>query len=288
MNNLKNNNWKFFLSSDAFSGTVKVFTNIFLGIYFLKITDWNIPIIAGFYMTVFLSYLVAFYVVNRFWKLDLLKVFRIGIFLNFLKCIILLLAGYAIKDYILLFALFFGISNIFYFMPQQLLIKRVNSTRSMKKYLTTSKIVNDAIAIIFPLIFGAIISEGSYQIVFIFLSICSLLSFILSFYVKETSAKYHKINLKRLFKNIRKNKETEIFKLLTLRGIFRSLSSFGVISTIITILTFYVLGSELSLGVLKSLIAIIALGVIYVINKKMPRRVLAKIFLPISKSSRRR
>lgn len=279
---MKNKNWKYFLASDAFSSTVKVFTNIFLGIYFLKITDWNIPAISGFYIVNFLTYLIAFYVINRYIKTDILKLFRIGIFFNFLKCVSLLILGHTVKDYIIPYAVFFGLSNAFYFMPQQLLIKRVNSTQSMKKYLTTSKIINDSIGIVFPIIFGAIISEGSYQIVFIFLSICSLVSLAMSFYIKNVSTSHYKINLKRLYANLKKNREIELFKQLTLRSVFRSLSSFGVISTIITILTFYVLGSELSLGALKSVVAIMALVVVYIVNQKLPRRTLAKVFVPIA------
>jgi hypothetical protein len=275
-------NWKYFLASDALSRTIIVFAHIFLGIYFLRVTDWNVPMIAGFYIAEFMSYLLFFYIANKLIKIDLLKMFRIGIFLYFLKLAILLVMGYGIKDYIIPYAVFFGMTNVFYYMPQQLFIKRVNSGASVNNYLTLSKIINDGASVALPVIFGAMISEGSYTIVFIFLSVCALTGFGLSFRLKNIPTKYKNINLGKFLKKIKDNGATGIFLLLTLRTVFRCLSSFSAISTIIIILTFYAFGSELSVGALNSLVAIAALVLVYFVNKKLSRQKRSKIFVPIA------
>ena len=70
--------------------------------------------------------------------------------------------------------------------------------------------------------------------------------------------------------------------LLSFRTLFRGLSSFGVLSTLITIITFLVVSTELSLGSISSFITVISILVIYCINKYVKRENLSKVFIPMS------
>ncbi len=121
----QSNTWKKFLVSDLAGKVITVFKDVFLGIYFLKITQGNIVDVSLYYITFFLGYLLCLLMVNRLQKLNLVSMFRIGIFLNLMQCIILLVIGEDISSYIISFAIFASIGNAFYYYPQQIFIKRV-------------------------------------------------------------------------------------------------------------------------------------------------------------------
>lgn len=89
----QSNVWKNFLMSDLAGKVISVFKDVFLGIYFLKITQGNIVDVSVYYITFFLTYLICLLLVNKLQKLNLVSMFRIGIFLNLMQCIILLVVG---------------------------------------------------------------------------------------------------------------------------------------------------------------------------------------------------
>ena len=208
--------------------------------------------------------------------------FRIGIFLNLMQCIVLLIVGKKISNYIILFAIFASIGNAFYYYPEQILIKRINKEENFQNYITKDQILKYIISIIFPIVLGYCISKNSYELAFIVLIAVISISFIFSLFIKGLDLKHEKINLKRFFANINKKGNKKIMTLLSLRTLFRSLSSFGVLSTLITIITFLVVSTELSLGSISSFITVISILVIYCINKFIKKENLSKVFIPLS------
>ena len=54
----QSNVWKNFLMSDLAGKVISVFKDVFLGIYFLKITQGNIVDVSVYYITFFLTYLL--------------------------------------------------------------------------------------------------------------------------------------------------------------------------------------------------------------------------------------
>lgn len=215
-------------------------------------------------------------------KMNLLVMFRIGIFLNLMQCIILLIMGEQISNYIIPFALFAGIGNDFYYYPEQILIKRVNCAGNFQDYITKDQILKYIVTIVFPILLGYCISKNSYDLAFAILIVCILISFVFSLFIKGLNLEHGKINLKRFFQNINQNGNRELMKLLSYRTLFRGLSSFGVLSTLLTILTFLVVSTELSLGSISSFITIVSILVIYCVNRFLKREQLAKIFMPLA------
>lgn len=276
----QSNIWKIFLISDLAGKVISVFKDVFLGIYFLKITQGNIVNVSMYYITFFLTYLICLLVVNRLQKMNLVTMFRIGIFLNLMQCIILLIAGEQISNYIIAFAIFASIGNAFYYYPEQILIKRVNIEENFQNYITKDQIIKYTINIILPILLGYCISKSSYELAFVVLMVLIAISFIFSLLIKGLDLKHEKIDLEKFFSNTDKNKK--LITLLSFRTLFRGLSSFGVLSTLITIITFLVVSTELSLGGINSFITVISILVLYCINKFMKRETLSKIFIPIS------
>ena len=73
----QSNVWKNFLMSDLAGKVISVFKDVFLGIYFLKITQGNIVDVSVYYITFFLTYLICLLFVNKLQKLNLVSMFFI-------------------------------------------------------------------------------------------------------------------------------------------------------------------------------------------------------------------
>lgn len=279
---MKKDIWKYFLATNLSSNIIGVFKDIFLGIYFLKITDGNIAKVSLFYIVCYLGYVTFIYIINKFLRTDLLKSFRFGLFLNLLQCLCLVIAKERISEYIIHFAVLNSIANAFYCFPQQILIKRVNKYNNFKKYFSFNDILEKIINLVFPIIFGYMITMGSYTLVFLLLSIVTFISFIISFYIKIEDTEQDEINLKYFFAKIKEDKKQKPMMYMSIRSALRSLSSFGVIKTLIVILTYLTVNSELSLGGINSFTTIISIITIYVINRYINRKDLSKIFIPVA------
>lgn len=279
---MKQKIWKNLLIADMSGKVISVFKDVFLGIYFLKITKGNIADVSMYYITFFLCYVLGIFGVNKLRKLNLISMFRIGIFLNLLQCIILLIVGSKISNYIILFAIFASIGNAFYYYPEQILIRRVNNDSGYRNYVTKNQILKYLISIILPILLGWCISKNSYELAFVILIGLISISFIFSLFIKGFDLEHEKINLKIFFDNVHKNKNERIIKLLSFRTIVRALSSFGVLSTLITIITFLVVNTEFSLGSISSFITLISILVIYLTNRYVKKEKLYKLFIPMA------
>lgn len=277
----KSNTWKF-LIADIAGKAIGVFKDIFLGIYFLKVTQGNIVDVSLYYIVFFMTYLICLLGVNKLQKMNLLVMFRIGIFLNLLQCVVLLIVGDKISNYIIPFAIFSSIGNAFYYYPEQILIKRVNEENNFQNYIAKDQILKYTINLVLPILLGYCISKNSYNLAFIILIVIIVVSFIFSLCAKGLSVNHGKINLKRFFNHVNKNKNQKLMAWLSVRTLFRGVSSFGVLATLITIITFLVVSTELSLGSINSFITIISIFVVYVMNKFVKRKNLSKVFIPIA------
>ncbi len=278
----ENNVWKNFLVADIAGKVIGAFKDVFLGIYFLKITQGSITDVSLYYIVFFMTYLLCLLGVNKMQKMNLVVMFRIGIFLNLMQCIILLIAGEKISQYIIPFAVFTSIGNAFYYYPEQILIKRVNKEDNFQNYITKDQILKYTINILLPIILGYCISKNSYSLAFIVLIVLISISFIFSLFIKGFDLKHGEINLKQFFANINKSGNKRLMIISSFRTITRGLSSFGVLTTLITIITFLVVSTELSLGSISSFITIVSILVMYSINKFVKREKLLRMFIPIS------
>ena len=274
--------WKNFLVSDLAGKVIGTFKDVFLGIYFLKITQGSIVDVSLYYIVFFMTYLLCLLGVNKIQKMNLVVMFRIGIFLNLMQCIILLILGENISNYIIPFAVFASIGNAFYYYPEQILIKRVNKEDNFQNYITMDQILKYTINILLPIILGYCISKDYYSLAFIVLIVLISISFIFSLLIKGIEIKHGRINLKTFFANISSRGNKKLMKIMSFRTLFRGLSSFGVLATLISIITFFVVTTELSLGSISSFITVISIITIYLLNKFVKRKSLAKAFIPIA------
>lgn len=279
---MKENNWKLFLTVDLHTKFIKIFQDIFLGIYLLKIDNGNVTNVCVYYITLCLSNMLFFYLVNKIQKRNLMQLLRIGMFLTLLQCLILLVTGEKITNYIILFSIFSSIANAFYYYPHPLIVKILNKQSNFQKYCTYDRVSKDIIGILFPTIFGVMISAKSYSIVFLLLFAVTLFAFVLSFKLVDVEFAHQPIDLHKLYKKLKENNKLDIINLMAKRSFFRGLSSFGVLSTLITLLTYLTVKTEASVGWISSLITLIGAIIVFVVNKYFSRKMLANTFIPLA------
>lgn len=274
--------WKKFLIVNSHKKFIKIFLDIFLGIYLLRIDNGNVTNVCLYYIIHCTFNMVFFNLINKYRKVSLFNILRIGIFFSLIECLLLILLGSNISKYIIPFAMFTSFVNALYFYPQPLITSALTNINNKNKYCTWDRIINDGIGVLFPSIFGFIITKSSYTYVFIFLAIVSLMAFIYSFTIKNQNVNCERINLKKMFESLKKKNSLRVIKLMTIRSFFRGLSSFGVLSTLLSLLTYLTLKTESSLGNLTGIITIVGIITLYLFNKKIPRNKQKQFYIPMS------
>ena len=132
----------------ASESIISTFNNIFLGIYFLKLTDGDIVSVVLFYLVRFISTPIFSYLVNKkLNKKNIINVYRIGIFLNAISFIVLFIMKEKIVDYIYLYAIITSFISMLYWQPYKAMIYNLKDDEEYKKFNSYNNIVGSIISI---------------------------------------------------------------------------------------------------------------------------------------------
>lgn len=275
--------WLGLFFADLDHQILMIFIDIFLSIYLLHVSTWDLSIIGLFWVMRLSSYIIFIYILNRYVKLNLLSNFRIGLFLSFICCILLVVLGDSIVLWIIPYGVFFGLRSAVYFPAQLLLIKRINETSGYKKYIVYHTIASSILGILVPVAFGFVIYANSYILAFIVLAIITLLGFLASLFIKTESPQYEPIKLKALYAKANQNeKSKKLLRYVNLKTFFHCISSFGIMPMLIMILTYYILGNMLTFGFVIAFVVIISSICIFILNKYLSQHKIGKMLIPLS------
>lgn len=148
-----------------------------------------------------------------------------------------------------------------------------------KKYFSYESVISNISAVIFPVLFGVILDNYSYMIVFAILTVIALISFALSFTIKEVKINCQRINLKESIKEV-KNKKLLAYS--GLQSILDGLTNGGVIQMLTTLIIFCKFENEAFMGSVSSIVAIICAVIAIFSKKKINRSNFFKIVFPIT------
>lgn len=148
-----------------------------------------------------------------------------------------------------------------------------------KKYFAYESIIANISSVIFPVLFGIVLDKYSYMIVFAILTVIALISFLLSFTVKDVEINCKKINLKE---SIKKIKNKRLLACSGLQSILDGLTNGGVIQMLTTLIIFCKFENEAFMGSVSSVLAIICAIVAIFSKKKINRNNFFKIVFPIT------
>lgn len=272
--------WKNLIFTHSTKEIINLFNSIFLGIYFFKITDGSVEIVALYYLIYYLTHILWRYLISKVVNSRrVVNLYRLSIFTNLIMSLTLIIMKQNIVRYIYYFGAIYALSQCLYWTNYEIIVNDLNKNNNFNKFFVYDSVLNSTSNIIFPIIFGNIIEKYSYIVVFSILCIISLIALTLSLKIKENDIKCNNINLQKFYRNV-KNKK--MLRLSTLQSISDGLTNGGVLQMLVTLVIFNKISSEAFIGSLSSIVGILCIIIAISAERKVNYKNYKKIVLPIT------
>lgn len=266
------NNYKVLFSLRTLKNILTNFVDSFLVLYFLDVSDRNIVPLGIYKLVAIIAIYSVIFLTRNFSKSkNRANLMRIGIVLDFVYFLTIILLKDKVVNYIYLVGLLYGLEEGFYYAVYNILESDGITNEERAKFAGTYTAIESILSIIFPLIFGSLISATGFLKSLIVVFIIVIVRIILSFIYKDNNVpKSNKTNMKKYFELTNKDKRfKQMYKVEFLNGIVYSEAAFSYIVTIYIIKVF---SDSFSLGVFTSIFSVITfiIGILFAkfINKK--------------------
>ena len=263
---------------DAIKKIMTIFLGPFLTAYFISTSTNSILNIAIYYIFTYATMALSTLVVAALAeKRNRIKIFRIGIILNFIYILIIILLKEKIINYLPIISILYGISASCYYFPYNLFIinkvKNTERTNYMEKLFITISVVG----ILFPIIFGSIITITNYILTAVIVLFISLIQIILSFFITDNhNGDLEEYNLKKAWLELKKNKQ--VINCLAGEFFIGMNICNGALETVMVILILNSFKTNINLGIITSIATLLSIlvvkiyGLIY--NKRDDKKVI--------------
>lgn len=207
------------------------FNIVFLGIYFLRVTNGDISKVALFYLLWYLFHPIFMYFVSkRLNKNNVISIFRKAVLLNFICFAILLFLKEKVESYILPLAILMALEEAIYYIPKYMLTYNVNKNGEFKKYLSYERIISRVVVIVTTFLTGYFIVLESYTLVFLIITILGFLTYLYTFKLDKIEFEQSELDNKKMKellqdKNVRRAQNMNICDGLTAARRFNCLDS---------------------------------------------------------------
>lgn len=263
---------------DAIKKIMTIFLGPFLTAYFISTSTNSILNIAIYYIftyaTMALSTLVVASLVE---KRNRIKIFRIGIILNFIYILIIILLKEIIINYLPIISILYGISASCYYFPYNLFIINKVKNTERTNYMVKLFITISVVGILFPIIFGSIITITNYILTAVIVLFISLIQIILSFFITDNhNGDLEEYNLKKAWLELKKNKQ--VINCLAGEFFIGMNICNGALETVMVILILNSFKTNINLGIITSIATLLSIlvvkiyGLIY--NKRDDKKVI--------------
>lgn len=236
---------------------ISIFFSLFFNIYILKIVNNDLNFILKYTMySVILGLIIEYIILKKINSRNAKKMYRISFPLLTLCIIILLVFKENIVNYIYLFKTLHTLSSICYAAPYELMIIGTSNNKNMSNFLANLNILESISTILTPIFSGFVIEKVSYNVLFILLSIETLIIILISLKINDFTVSDKILNMKDYWNKIKEESHLRnIYKCM----FFRRISSQGAMTELLPIVLFLRLGTELSFGTYNSLFAVISI-----------------------------
>lgn len=263
---------------DAIKKIMTIFLGPFLTAYFISTSTNSILNIAIYYIftyaTMALSTLVVAVLAE---KRNRIKIFRIGIILNFICILIIILLKEKIINYLPIISILYGISASCYYFPYNLFIINKVKNTERTNYMVKLFITISVVGILFPIIFGSIITITNYILTAVIVLFISLIQIILSFFITDNhNGDLEEYNLKKAWLELKKNKQ--VINCLAGEFFIGMNICNGALETVMVILILNSFKTNINLGIITSIATLLSIlvvkiyGLIY--NKRDDKKVI--------------
>lgn len=247
---------------------ISSFNNIFLGIYFLKLTDGNIVSVVMFYLIKFLCTPIFSYIVcNVIIKKNIVRIYRLGILFNALTFVVLFLVRNKIVNYIYLFAIVTSFISMMYWQPYKNMIYNFNGDDNYRKFNAYNNIVSNIISILSTLGIGYIITNLSYLYVFVIIFVISFIAFLITFKFDNKEVTINRFKNKKVIELIKDKKAKKIYKMVFYEG----MGYCGALTTAIQLVIYLNIKSEFSLGCWNVIFYLFGIITAFIVRKYLKK-----------------
>lgn len=263
---------------DAIKKIMTIFLGPFLTAYFISTSTNSILNISIYYIftyaTMALSTIVVAVLAE---KRNRIKMFRAGIILNFIYILIIILLKEKIINYLPIISILYGISASCYYFPYNLFIINKVKNTERTNYMVKLFITISVVGILFPIIFGSIITITNYILTAVIVLFISLIQIILSFFITDNHNGYlEEYNLKKAWLELKKNKQ--VINCLAGEFFIGMNICNGTLETVMVILILNSFKTNINLGIITSIATLLSIlvvkiyGLIY--NKRDDKKVI--------------
>ena len=210
-------------------------------------------------------------------KRNRIKIFRIGIILNFIYILIIILLKEKIINYLPIISILYGISASCYYFPYNLFIINKVKNTERTNYMVKLFITISVVGILFPIIFGSIITITNYILTAVIVLFISLIQIILSFFITDNhNGDLEEYNLKKAWLELKKNKQ--VINCLAGEFFIGMNICNGALETVMVILILNSFKTNINLGIITSIATLLSIlvvkiyGLIY--NKRDDKKVI--------------
>lgn len=263
---------------DAIKKIMTIFLGPFLTAYFISTSTNSILNIAIYYIFTYATMALSTLVVAALAeKRNRIKIFRIGIILNFIYILIIILLKEKIINYLAIISILYGISASCYYFPYNLFIINKVKNTERTNYMVKLFITISVVGILFPIIFGSIITITNYILTAVIVLFISLIQIILSFFITDNhNGDLEEYNLKKAWLELKKNKQ--VINCLAGEFFIGMNICNGALETVMVILILNSFNTNINLGIITSIATLLSIlvvkiyGLIY--NKRDDKKVI--------------
>ena len=263
---------------DAIKKIMTIFLGPFLTAYFISTSTNSILNIAIYYIFTYATMALSTLVVAALAeKRNRIKIFRIGIILNFIYILIIILLKEKIINYLPIISILYGISASCYYFPYNLFIINKVKNTERTNYMVKLFITISVVGILFPIIFGSIITITNYILTAVIVLFISLIQIILSFFITDNhNGDLEEYNLKKAWLELKKNKQ--VINCLAGEFFIGMNICNGALETVMVILILNFFKTNINLGIITSIATLLSIlvvkiyGLIY--NKRDDKKVI--------------
>lgn len=244
-----------------------IFVGPFLTAYFIKesaesISDLSIYYIFSYIILTIGSFFVAIIVKNKF----RIGMFRIGVIINFFYIMAIIILKEKIIDNLWLISTLYGLSASAYFFPYNLFVINKVDNNERTSYTVKSIIIESLVGVLCPVLLGSIITVTNYELTAIIILVISFIQMILSFKLTpEKENELPKFNAKQIWNKLKKNKQIQ--KMSIVEFFVGMNVSDGALEILMTILIFNSFKTDMKLGIITSIIAVLSIIAVQVYGK---------------------
>ena len=255
------------IAINAMKKIMVLFLGPFLTTYFIKtsqesIVDLSIYYIFSYFFLAIGSFIVASIIKNKF----RIGMFRIGVILNFLYIMSIIILKEDIINHLGFISVLYGISSSVYWFPYNLFVINKINNSERTEYTVKSKVISFLIGISCPVILGSLITVTNYELTAIIILFISLIQIILSFLlVPDKTNNLLKFNLRKTFNKLKNN--NQIRRIYIVEFFIGMNVDDGALEVLMTILIFNSFKTNMNLGIITSITAILSIIIVNIYGK---------------------